>query len=252
MKREFTMLEVVRMIKSVQDELDELYKKYINPATDARSMVSLFNPNSGYTINGAKASAVNEEIRDIDVRVYAALEKLSIVSSIKEQVNSSRTIKIYDADGNLVEYTVSQALMLSSPKVKKYHLDYLNKLEQDYNNAVRAQSSISRKTMSDEKVSTYVIAKMNSLHITNDQDKATYGAFAKEYRDANLMSILDPLHIGETIAKKKENAKEYYDRLSLAITIFNATTKVWIDFDDNTGSYTWGFVDELPKEESNG
>lgn len=252
MRREFTMLEVVRMIKSTQDELDELYKKFINPATDARSMVSLFNPNSGYTINGAKASAVNEEIRDIDVRVYAALEKLSIVSSIKEQVNSSRTIKIYDADGNLVEYTVSQALMLSSPKVKKYHLDYLNKLEQDYNNAVRAQSSISRKTMSDEKVSTYVIAKMNSLHITNDQDKATYGAFAKEYRDANLMSILDPLHIGETIAKKKENAKEYYDRLSLAITIFNATTKVWIDFDDTNGNYTWGFVDELPKEESNG
>lgn len=252
MRREFTMLEVVRMIKSTQDELDELYKKFINPATDARSMVSLFNPNSGYTINGAKASAVNEEIRDIDVRVYAALEKLSIVSSIKEQVNSSRTIKIYDADGNLVEYTVSQALMISSPKVKKYHLDYLNKLEQDYNNAVRAQSSISRKTMSDEKVSTYVIAKMNSLHITNDQDKATYGAFAKEYRDANLMSILDPLHIGETIAKKKENAKEYYDRLSMAITIFNATTKVWIDFDDKNGNYTWGLVDELPKEESNG
>lgn len=252
MRREFTMLEVVRTIKSTQDELDELYKKFINPATDARSMVSLFNPNSGYTINGAKASAVNEEISDIDVRVYAALEKLSIVSSIKEQVNSSRTIKIYDADGNLVEYTVSQALMLSSPKVKKYQLDYLNKLEQDYNNAVRAQSSISRKTMSDEKVSTYVIAKMNSLHITNDQDKATYGAFAKEYRDANLMSILDPLHIGETIAKKKENAKEYYDRLSLAITIFNATTKVWIDFDDKNGNYTWGFVDELPKEESNG
>lgn len=243
MRREFTMLEVVRMIKSTQDELDELYKKFINPATDARSMVSLFNPNSGYTINGAKASAVNEEIRDIDVRVNAALEKLSIVSSIKEQVNSSRTIKIYDADGNLVEYTVSQALMLSSPKVKKYHLDYLNKLEQDYNNAVRAQSSISRKTMSDEKVSTYVIAKMNSLHITNDQDKATYGAFAKEYRDANLMSILDPLNIGGVIAKRKEDAKEYYDRLSLAITIFNATTKVWIDFDDKNGNYTWGFVD---------
>ena len=66
------------------------------------------------------------------------------------------------------------------------------------------------------------------------------------------MSILDPLHIGETIAKKKENTKEYYDRLSLAITIFNATTKIWIDFEEEPGSCTWGFVDELPKEESNG
>lgn len=86
MKREFTMLEVVRLIKSTQDELDELYKKFINPATDARSMVSLFNPNSGYTINGAKASAVNEEIRDIDRRINVTLEKLKIISSIKEQV----------------------------------------------------------------------------------------------------------------------------------------------------------------------
>ena len=252
MRREFTMLEVVRMIKSTQDELDELYKKFINPATDARSMVSLFNPNSGYTINGAKASAVNEEIRDIDMRINVTLEKLKIVSSIKEQVNSSKTIKIYDTDGNPMEYTVSQALMLSSPKVKKYHLDYLNKLEQDYNNAVRAQASVTRKTMSDEKISMYVNAKMNSLHIVDDPDKSTYGPFAKEYRDANLMSILDPLHIGETIAKKKENAKEYYDRLSLSITIFNATTKIWIDFEEEPGSCTWGFVDELPKEESNG
>ena len=70
-----------------------------------------------------------------------------MISSIKEQVNASRTITIYDEDGSPVEYTVAQALMLSSPKVKKYHLDYLNKLEQDYNNAVRAQSSITRKAM---------------------------------------------------------------------------------------------------------
>lgn len=252
MRREFTMLEVVRMIKTTQDELDELYKKFINPATDARSMVSLFNPNSGYTINGAKLSVVSEEIRDIDMRINVTLEKLKIVSSIKEQVNSSKTIKIYDTDGNPMEYTVSQALMLSSPKVKKYHLDYLNKLEQDYNNAVRAQSSITRKAMSDEKVSMYVNAKMNSLHIIDDPDKSTYGIFAKEYRDANLMSILDPLNIGGAIAKRKEDAKEYYDRLSLAITIFNATTKVWIDFEDDPCKCTWGFVDELPKEESNG
>lgn len=250
MRREFTMLEVVRLIKSTQDELDELYKKFINPATDARSMVSLFNPNSGYTINGAKASAVNEEIRDIDRRINVTLEKLKIISSIKEQVNSSKTIKIYDTDGNPVEYTVAQALMLSSPKVKKYHLDYLNKLEQDYNNAVRAQASITRKTMSDEKVSMYVNAKMNSLHITDDPDKLTYGAFAQEYRNANAMSILDPLNIGKIITKKKESAKEYYDRISLAITIFNATTKVWIDFDD--GVCRWGFVGEDEQEESNG
>ena len=250
MRREFTMLEVVRMIKSTQDELDELYKKFINPATDARSMVSLYNPNSGYTINGAKASEVNEEIRDIDKRISMTLEKLEIITSIKEQVNSSKSVTIYDEDGNPKEYTIAQLLMMSSPKVKKYHLDYLNKLEQDYNNAVRAQASITRKTMSDEKVSMYVNAKMNSLHITDDPDKLTYGAFAQEYRNANVMSILDPLNIGKIIAKKKESAKEYYDRISLAITIFNATTKVWIDFDD--GVCRWGFVGEDEQEESNG
>ena len=97
------MLEVVRLIKSTQDELDEIYKKYINPAPDARSMVSLYNPNSGYTINGAKASEVNEEIRDIDKRISMTLEKLEIITSIKEQVNSSKSVTIYDEDGNPIE-----------------------------------------------------------------------------------------------------------------------------------------------------
>lgn len=251
MRREFTMLEVVRLIKSTQDELDEMYKKYINPGADARSMVSLYNPSSGLTINGAKASSVNEEIRDIHKRISMTLEKLKIITSIKEQVNATKTAIIYDEDGEPVEYTIAQLLMLSSPKVKKYHLDYLNKLEQDYNNARRAQASVTRNTMSDEKVSMYVNARMNSLHITDDPEKATYGTFAKEYRDANRMDILDPLIIGDTIAKKKDAAKEYYDRIALTITIFNATTKIWIDFDENPGSCTWGFVNK-DKEENIG
>lgn len=98
--------------------------------------------------------------------------------------------------------------------------------------------------MSDEKVTAYVNAKMNSLHITSDPDKATYGAFAREYRDANQMDLLDPLEIFSTITEKKQKALAFYDSIGLAISIFNATTKIWIEMpNDFNPKASWGYVE---------
>lgn len=241
MRKEYTMLQVLRIIKSTQDELDALYKRYIDPETSVRSMVSLYNKNFGLTINGAPSYEISKEIIDIDDTIVKAINKLKAFSAIKEQVNSEKSVTIND---DPTPYTISWLLMLTSPKVKKYHVDYLNKLEQDFSDARKAQASITRTIMSDEKVSSYVNAKMNSLHISNDPDKATYGAFAKEYRDANHMDILDPLNIADTISKRKDEADEFYERISLAISVFNATTKVWVEFTDSKYlNFKWGYVD---------
>lgn len=69
MRKEYTMLQVVRIIKATQDELDSLYKKYIDPEANSRSLVSLYNKNSGLTINGANSLDVSQEIRDIDAQI---------------------------------------------------------------------------------------------------------------------------------------------------------------------------------------
>lgn len=242
MKKECTMLELLKMIKSTQDELDELYKKYIAPDSTGRAMTSLYNPSSRLTINGASMEIVAGEIHRIDRAISSAIAKLKALELVKESVNSSQTVTV---DGN--EYTVSQLLKLSSPKIKKYYLDYFNKLEQDYRDAQMAQESLAKSTMSEEKVSMYVNAKMNALHIMDDPDKATYGAFAKEYREANRMKILDPLNIRETIATRKKTFIEFYDHAQLALTIFNATTKLWIDFDEDTGRIEYD-MGEIPSE----
>lgn len=240
MRKEYTMLEVIRTLKSTQDELDNLYKKFIDPESNSRSLISLYNKNSGLTINGADARDVSQEINDIHTQIMKAINKLKAFSVVKEEVNSTKTTTLSDN----TSYTISYLLMLSSPKVKKYHLDYLNKLEKDFNDARKAQAHITRSVMSDDKVTAYVNAKMNSLHITNDPDKATYGAFAREYRDANQMDILDPLDIVNTITEKQESAKALYDSINLAISIFNATTKIWIDFEDDMFTkFTWGYID---------
>ena len=244
MRKEYTMLEVLKMIRSTKEELEDLYKKYIAPDSNGRAMTSLYNPSSRLTVNGASMEIIAGDIIKIDKMIGSTLERLITLERIKERVNSTHMVII---DGN--RYTVSQLLIISSPRIEKYHLDYLNKLEQDYRAAQLAQEALAKSTMSEEKVSMYVNAKMNSLRIIDDPTKATYGAFAKEYREANRMKILDPLNIRDNITTKKKSIIEFYDHAQLALTIFNATTKLWIDFDESTGKAEWGMI-EMESEDN--
>ena len=242
MRKEYLMIELLNAIKDTQAKMEGLYKKYISPDSKSRSMVSIYNENSNMTVNGARAVDVCKEIEQINDDIVSTTEKLRSLTAIKEQINSTCRTKIIDLDGNTVEYTISQLLMISSPKIKKYHLDYLNKLEKDYQDALLARSVLSKSIMTEEKISMYVTAKMNSLRITDDPDKVTYGALAKEYREANRLDLLDPLDIQHDIEKRKKNADDYYSRIRIALSTFNATTKVWI-YCDESGQYTWGLVE---------
>ena len=129
------MIELLNVIKDTQAKMEGLYKKYISPDSKSRSMVSIYNENSNMTVNGAKAVDVCKEIEQINDDIVSTTEKLRSLTAIKEQINSTCRTKIIDLDGNTVEYTIAQLLMISSPKIKKYHLDYLNKLEKDYQDA---------------------------------------------------------------------------------------------------------------------
>ena len=234
MTKDYTMFEILREIDSTKAELEGLYKKYID-SQNSRCLVSLYNDSSNLTINGAKAEDVTSEIIQIDYDINHAIEWLKNLMVIKEQVNSMYTTTLVTATGVTSNFTVAQLLAISSPKIKKYHLDYINKLESDYQTALNAQASYSKSVMTDDKVSMYVNAKMNSLHITDDPDKATYGSFAREYKDANRMDILDPLDIRHCISDMKKNAIEYYDKIKCMITAFNVGTKIRIDIDESTG-----------------
>ena len=241
-RTEYTMMEVISKIKFINKKMDEMYKRYISEESSSRAMISLYNPDSRITINGVPADNVIDSIENIHSEIMSMINDVNLFNTIKEQVNAIKTITFTNIEGIKQTLTVTQFLAITSPKVKKYHMDYLNKLKKDAEDAQHALGVYTQKVMSDDKVSMYVNSKMNSLHINNDPDRATYYRFASEYRNANRMEILDPLHIQNGIDEKIKEVEEWYDKASVKLSIFNATTKVWVEKNDDTVAINWGIV----------
>lgn len=238
---ECTMMEIISKVKFLNKKMDEMYKRYISEESSSRAMVSLYNPDSKLTINGASADSVTRSIKDIHTEIMALINEVNIYNTIKEQVNAIKTITFDNMEGKKQTLTVTQFLAVTSPKVRKYYVDYLNKLKKDAEDAQHALGAYTQKVMNDDKVSMYVNSKMNSLHINNDPDRDTYYRFASEYRNANRMEILDPLDIQSSIDEKIKEVEEWYDRASVKLSIFNATTKVWIERDED-GTINWDIL----------
>lgn len=237
-----TMMELISAIKSTSKKLDELYKDYIVEGCNGRAMVSIYNDMTKMTINGAHIIDADRDIVNISRLIDHLVSDLVMYNVIKEDINSKCYIKFKPIGSDKEqEVTVSQFLVMTSPKRKKLMLDYNRKLKKDYEDAKAALSKISQKVMSEDKVTAYVTAKMNSLHIINDPDGSTYGKFAKEYQEANTFIILDPLHIAENIDKKIAELEDWFDMCSAKLAVFNATTKIWFDRDIDDGTiYAWG------------
>lgn len=240
-----TMMELISTIKSISKELDELYKNYVAEDCTGRAMVSIYNNMTKMTINGAYLIDASSEICAIHERIAKLLADLGSYNMIKEDINSKCKIKFKDLGSDQeIECTVTQFLAITSPKYKKFMLDYNRKLKKDYEDAKAAQAKIAQKVMSEDKISNYVNAKMASLHIIDDPDRSTYSKFAKEYQEANTFVILDPINIADRIDQKIAEIEAWFDSCSAKLAIFNATTKIWYSRDSDTGIINeWGIED---------
>ena len=237
-----TMMELISIIKSTSKEIDDLYRNYVAEGCTGRAMVSIYNNMTKMTINGAYLTDTSHEICSIDKRINKLWADLNSYNLIKEDINSKCKIKFkqFESDKE-IECSVTQFLAITSPKYKKFMLDYNRKLKKDYEDAKAAQSKIAQKVMSEDKISAYVSAKMNSLHIIEDPDRSTYSKFAKEYQDANTFVIFDPIEIANRIDKKIANPESWFDMCSTKLAIFNATTNIWYARDPETDTITgWG------------
>lgn len=243
MRVTMTMLELLALIKKTRKEADEIYKEYIDPAENSRSLVSLYNINSGKTVNGNSKVTVEQDIQLINAKVEEVIEKLQKLLVIKEQVNASTVVDIVNMDGKVKStMSIAQVLMMKSDPVRNFKIGYLKKQRDDYAHALSSLSLYQETVMSHDKIDRYVIAKMNSLNIdARSSSDETYSKFAKEYRDANQMQILDPLSIRITIDDKLKKAQDFYDKLDLILLDFNVKTKIWIDLEADYGNL-WGFV----------
>lgn len=244
MQSVMTMAEVLSKIKKIRNELDEIKMDYISQETSrSRLLLSLYNPMSNITSSGIDVDKRKKEIQSIDDKVRNTMRNLLMLLTVKEQVNATHKIKIPSLfNEEEMELTVAQALVYKNQYIKEYYIEYLNKLEDDYYKVRYALNEHQKKVMSNDKIETYVLAKLNSLNLTNNTDlmKSNYDTFATEYRNANTLDILDPLDVQNNILSNQERVDKFYETLDLVLMEFNVITKIWIDF-DCTGSDFWGY-----------
>ena len=236
-----TLVELLARIKRARRDLDDLYAFYINPGESCRSMVSLYYPSTNLSVNGAPIGEVDKEIHNIDDRISIALNTLMKLLAIKEKINATSNLIVpspFGEDGEIT-LTVAEILMLKSDVIKKFRTEYLYKLDKDYHRAMNAKIAHQSTTMSEEKIQTYVLAKIKSLNIPADEVKNHFKDFGAEYIEANRIEMLDPLDVHSTFDSKKKKIEDWYTKIDTILLEFNAKTKIWIDLSRDEDF--WGF-----------
>lgn len=234
--KRYSMLEIINKIKSINDQLNRFYDTHVAVyATDTKYMVSLYNPNSGLTINGDSKKDREDYICSTNTEFVDAVSKLIFLLKIKDYINSNNNITVTNIsrDGDIT-LSVSVALSISNSNIKKYQIGYTKKLADDYKSAIKAKSNYDCTVMSNDKICDYVNAKLYSRDSSGGDD---YESIAQEYREANKMEILDPLDIPHTAVI--EDVEDFYARIRAAITVFNVQTRVWIESDDEGNYISW-------------
>ena len=240
MEEYISITELLNRIRKQRKIVLEIENKYLDPEQYkmVKSLFSLHNPSRNTTINGADINKVEDDIVKQFQSIVMNIETLRRLLIIKEQVNSTFTLTIPDVLlGDIEEKTLSiaQILVLKSPLVKDYYLKFAERLKSDVNTLHDGIEYYNSTTLSDEKINTYVLAKLGSLKINIDPKTissmylAEYDTISKEYIEANKIEVIDPLDLENKAAKYVENIYNFYDTIDLKLLEFNSSTKLWIN-----------------------
>lgn len=247
MEENITITELLNRIKRQRKIVLETDHKYLDKeeSKKAKSLISLYNPSRNTTINGSSINETSEDIRIQYNNIVFNINKLRNLLIIKEQVNSSFKLVVPDiilGDFNSKPLTISQILILKSPMIKEYYIKFAERIKDDIDFVNSTLKKYNESTLSDDKINTYVLTKLNTLKINVDFDKLNsllsipqYKDFAKEYEDANKLEILDPLNLLKESNKLIDNIYDFYNTIDLKLLEFNSSTKIWID--ESTGSW---------------
>jgi len=239
-----TMSELLRRIDLTKKRIDREFAD-LNPDSEnykrQKALVSLYNPKRTVTVSGIDIEKASKDIKSRYDSLSKNILNLQKMLAIKDYVNYNRSIEIpcVSIDGEVVtsKVTVSNALSLKSDKIKTYYIWLLRKLNQDCDDVMTALHEHETNNMSSDKISRYVMAKMNSLGMGTDEAtiKSAYADFSKEYVENTELKLLDPINI----FKKRDDLQlwidEFYSAISNRLSEFNATTKIVIDLDKDDG-----------------
>lgn len=246
MEEYISITELLNRIKKQRKIVLELDHKYLDPdeSKKSKSLFSLYNPSRDVTVNGIDIDKSKSDIIKQFESITSNIDILRHLLIIKEQVNSTFKLVVPDillGDAKSTALSLAQILVLKSPLVKEYYLKFAERLKSDINNLQETLDVYNSNTLSDEKINSYVLAKLNSLKINLDYKFITnlyslpeYNSFAKEYIDANKLEIIDPLNLQTESTEYINNIYNFYDIIDLKLLEFNSSTKIWINIDNGT------------------
>ena len=244
MKEIITITELLNRIKSQKRKVNDISNKYLDSA-DSRALISIYNKNRNETINGASIIDTEGIIKNKNVDIMSNILLLRNLLIIKEQVNSSFKLIVPDIfnTGKEVELTIAQILILKSPIIRDYYIKIGERLRKDLNDAYKALEAYSKNVLDEQKIATYVLAKLNSIqpgyvdpnNIELVKKMTDYNEYAKEYIDANKVELLDPLKLTKLAEEKYNNINNFYDNIDTKLLEFNSTTKIIIDLESGFG-----------------
>lgn len=258
MKEEMTLSELLFRIKLEKDRL-ESYNNILNPKEDTDGLTTI-SPNNKNTIffgisrNNSNELLTGENINDFKNKTRLLYEHIANnlatfikLMKIKEEVNSSIDIYIESPfTGEKKWYSIPELLILKSSYFKKYYIDFLKKLELDYNTVFENERQLSLKANDKDSIDRYVLARLNSLNIPFEKGYyENYEKFSKEYISANKYNLIDSIGI-DSILKQKEYLMNFYNKIDDKLFEANKTIKFWIDLSSND---LWGINQDINNKE---
>ena len=246
MKTILSISELLAKLKIYKKEIESKYNEYLNPESEeakhSKLLMTLYYDDRNVTIRGIPTEDYRKDIQSMYDSINSAVSNYTKLMMVKNAVNSTCKLTIPSLDtGKEVEMTIDQILTLKSPSIKNYYFGIINKLKSDKELVYSALHNHEETAMSTENINRYVNAKLNSLNMSNDYDSmsANYAKFAQEYKDANKISIFDPLNLLDKMENYESRIIDFYNTIDYKLLEFNSITKVWIDFDLEEDF--WGF-----------
>ena len=246
MKETISITELLTRIKAQKRKISDIGNRYLD-STNSKALISLYNKNRKETINGIDINITENNIKDQFADIMYNIMLLRNLLIIKEQVNSTFKLlvpDIFNSDKE-VELSIAQILILKSPTIKDYYLKLANRLREDLNEAYRALDVYSKNILDEQKVATYVLAKLNSIqpgyvdpnNLELVKNITGYNEYAKEYIEANKVELLDPLELVKNSEKWYNNINNFYDTIDTRLLEFNSTTKIIVDVEIGYGEW---------------
>lgn len=218
----------------------QIYKKRIdrfavnggaNDRTVSARLITI-KKSSDATINGMEVSKVQDDIKTQFTSIMDIAKNYEFINEICNAVNSQVYITIANR-----RMTVSQALALNTDALKGVYTGILNRLKDDYRDAIDSKEKYDSKVFSDTAINNYLQVTIGAT-TTDSENNPKVKERLDEYREMNKIDIIDPIGVLDKIRELEAFSEDFFDNISFKLAELNARIMVEFDIDNKKDGYT--------------